>query len=92
MPGGTPGKFPKRYADYPGGVEFYDVLSPAMTTYYSQVWWSPLAPSKLPKEMVDKYAGKSVAIVGWEIDQVRKGAGPNGEDVPVPISASYNRA
>ena len=30
------------------------------------------------------------AIVGWEIDQVRKGAGPNGEDVSVPISASYN--
>ena len=32
-----------------------------------------------------------MAVVGWEIDQVRKGAGPNGEDVPVPISASYNR-
>jgi hypothetical protein len=31
-----------------------------------------------------------MAIVGWEIDQVRKGAGPNGEDVSVPISASYN--
>lgn len=88
MPGGTPGKFPKRYADYPGGVEFYDVLSPAMTTYYSQVWWSPLAPSKLPKEMVDKYAGKSVAIVGWEIDQVR--VMPDGTEKSVPINACYN--
>lgn len=31
-----------------------------------------------------------MAIVGWEIDQVRKGVGPNGTDISVPISASYN--
>eukprot|EP00966_Prymnesium_polylepis_P129349 2991608-Prymnesium_polylepis.1 len=31
-PGGTPGLFPKRYRDYPGGVETFDVLSPPMTT------------------------------------------------------------
>ena len=47
-PGGTPGKFPRRFADYPGGAEHYDVYSPPMTTLYSQVWWSPLAPTPLP--------------------------------------------
>ena len=89
-PGGTPGLFPKRFADYPGGAEHFDVYSPPMTTRYSQVWWSPLAPSPFPADIVAKYAGKAVAIIGWEIDQVRKGVGPNGEDISVPISASYN--
>ena len=52
-----------------------------------QVWWSPLAPSPFPEHIVKKYAGMGMAIVGWEIDQVRKGTGPNGEDESVPISA-----
>eukprot|EP00756_Hemistasia_phaeocysticola_P032008 Hpha_TRINITY_DN16387_c2_g1::TRINITY_DN16387_c2_g1_i3::g.62124::m.62124 len=86
-PGGKPGLFPKAYKDYPGGVEYYDVYSPPITTLYSQVWWSPLAPTKLPEEMVQKYAGKGMAIVGWEIDQVQKT--PEG-DVSVPINANYN--
>lgn len=58
-----------------------------MTTLYSQVWWAPLAPVDLPAKMVEKYANSSMAIVGWEIDQVQ--LTPNGE-VSVPISASYN--
>ena len=29
-------------------------------------------------------------MVGFEVDQVRKGAGPNGEDVSVPINCAYN--
>ena len=36
-PGGKPGLFPKHFKDYPGGVESYDVYSPAITTRYSQV-------------------------------------------------------
>ena len=59
-----------------------------MTTLYSQVWWSPLAPAPFPPEIVAKYNGSAMAIVGWEIDQVRRL--PSGEDVSVPISASYN--
>ena len=87
-PGGTPGKMPKNFRDYPGGVEAFDVVSPAMTTYYSQVWWSPLAPVALPKEVVAKYANKKMAIVGWEIDQIRYKA--DGTEVSVPISVTYN--
>ena len=66
-PGGTPGLFPKRYRDYPGGVESFDLYSPPMTTLYSQVWWSPLAPVSLPEDVVKRYAGKGMAIVGWEM-------------------------
>ena len=66
-PGGTPGKFPKAYKDYPRGVEYFDVYSPPITTLYSQVWWSPLAPTKLPDEIVKKYNNTGMAIVGWEV-------------------------
>ena len=31
-PGGTPGKLPAQYSDWPGGVESFDVLTPPMTT------------------------------------------------------------
>eukprot|EP00931_Biecheleriopsis_adriatica_P115974 TRINITY_DN91702_c0_g1_i1.p1 TRINITY_DN91702_c0_g1~~TRINITY_DN91702_c0_g1_i1.p1 ORF type:complete len:642 (-),score=85.73 TRINITY_DN91702_c0_g1_i1:25-1950(-) len=86
-PRGKPNLMPKQFRDYPGGVESFEVLSPAMTTLYSQVWWSPLAPVDLPKDIVEKYKGKGMAIVGWEIDQVRRT--PAG-DVSVPMSASYN--
>ena len=86
-PGGKPGLFPKQYKDFPGGVEHYDALTSPITTYYSQVWWHPLEPTALPDEMVKKYAGKQVAIVGWEIDQVQRM--PDGTDISVPISASY---
>jgi hypothetical protein len=85
--GGHEGSFPIPFRDYPGGVESYDVFSPPITTLYSQVWWAPLAPVDLPAEMVKKYANGSMAIVGWEIDQVQLTA--NGER-SVPISASYN--
>ena len=89
-PGSDMSKFPESYSEYPGGAETFDVYSPPITTLYSQVWWKPLPPAPFPDHIVKTYAGKGMAIVGWEIDQVRKGAGPNGEDVSVPISASYN--
>ena len=82
-PGGTPGLFPKRFADYPGGAEYFEVYSPPMTTHYSQVWWSPLAPSPFPVDIVAKYAGKSMVIIGWEIDQVqKKGSGQTTKIFP----------
>jgi hypothetical protein len=58
-----------------------------MSTLYSQVWWSPLAPTPFPDDIVRRYNGSKMAVVGWEIDQVRRTA---EGDVSVPISASYN--
>ena len=52
-PGARPGgRLPKAFRDYPGGVESFDVYSPAMTTLYSQVWTKPLAPVDLPADVV----------------------------------------
>jgi hypothetical protein len=67
-PGSDMSKFPKAYKDYPGGAESFDVWSPPITTLYSQVWWAPLAPAPFPDHIVQKYAGKGMAIIGWEIE------------------------
>ena len=48
-------------------------LPDRITTLYSQVWWAPLAPVSFPPHIIKKYAGKAVAFVGWEIDQVTHG-------------------
>jgi len=86
-PNGKPELFPKSFKDYPGGVEYFDVYSDPIETLYSQVWWKPLPPVDLPSDIVERYKGKGMAIVGFEADQVRRT--PDG-DVSVPISASYN--
>jgi hypothetical protein len=57
---------------------------------YGEVWWTALPEVPLPPDIVKRFDGKAIAIVGYEVDQVRKGAGPNGEDVSVPINMAYN--
>ena len=86
----TAHRFPAQYKDYPGGAYSFDVYSPEFSQLYSQVWWSGLPPVDLPDEIVKHFKGKGMAITGFEMDQVRKGAGPGGEDVAVPINAAYN--
>ena len=58
-----------------------------MKSQYSEVIWRMLDPVPLPKNIRDRFAGKSMAITGYEIDQVRRT--PSG-DVPVPITWAYN--
>ena len=43
-----------------------------MRTLYSQVWLAPLAPVDLPAEIIERFNGSKMAIVGWEIDQVSR--------------------
>jgi hypothetical protein len=73
------------------GSEFFDLYSNPFTTLYSQVYWTQLGAVPLPPHIVSRFAGgKVMALTGWEADQVLKGAGPNGTDVSVPITWSYN--
>eukprot|EP00948_MAST-09A_sp_MAST-9A-sp1_P000688 g688.t1 len=88
---GTQEKFPTQYKDYPRGVEYFDVYSPLISQFYSQVFWKGLDPVDLPKNIVERYAGKGMAVVGFEMDQVRRVS--NGTaliDIPVPINVAYN--
>ena len=81
----------KAFKEYPGGARYFDVYTPVFSTLYSQVYWDALKPVNIPQDVIDRYAnGGVMAMVGLECDQVRKGAGPNGEDISVPISAAYN--
>ena len=90
----TPGaptnkSFPTNFMSYPGGVESFDAYHGPITSMYSQVWWTT-STDALPEEIIQRFKGKVMAIVGIEMDQVRKGAGPNGEDISVPINVAYN--
>ena len=68
--GSNTSKFPD-YRDYPGGVEFFDVYSPLIVQLYSQVYWKALPPVQLPEEIRTKFDGRTMAFVGFEIDQVQ---------------------
>lgn len=81
--------FPTRYADYPGEIDYFDVYSPEISQLYSQVFWKGLPPVTLPERVVRRYRnGSAVAIVGFEVNQVR--IDRNGEEVTIPYSACYN--
>ena len=74
--------------DYPGGaVDYFDLHSPTISSTYAEVFWTMLDPVPLPDEIVKKYKGKGMAIIGFETDQVRRT--PDG-DVPLPINVAYN--
>ena len=81
--------FPTDFRAYPGGVESFDAYHGPINSTYGEVWWTT-ATDDLPADVVARFAGRTMAIVGIEMDQVRRGAGPGGEDVSVPINCAYN--
>ena len=52
-----------------GRVEFFDVYGEVQTRY-SQVYWTRNAPIDLPLALVERFKGKVMSIVGYEVDQV----------------------
>jgi len=79
------------FADYPRPTAYFDAWSPPFSTLYSQVWWTALAPLAIPKAVSDRYAnGGVMAIVGVEMDQVRRVDNVSAHDVSVPINMAYN--
>ena len=63
---------------------------------YSEIWWTELPETKLPPQLVKRFDGKGMAIMGYEVDQVRKKGDKDfdgsilQEDVSVPINVAYN--
>ena len=84
--------FPTQFKNYPDQdfvpVESFDVYSPLISQLYSQVFWKGLPPVSLPKHIVDKYQSKVMAVVGFEVDQVR--LNENQQEESLPITAAYN--
>ena len=85
--GGFPANLSTAFADYPGGVEYFEVSSADISTTYGEVYWKPLPDMPLPPALVARFAGKGMAIVGFEADQVRT---VGGKDVSLPINCAYN--
>jgi len=80
------GKWDSDYSKF-GEVEYMDVYSPEISTKYGEVFWTMMDPVPLDKDVIDKFSGKIMAVVGYETDQVIRS--PDG-DISVPIIHAYN--
>ena len=75
------------------GYEYFDVWAPEIATHYGEVFWTDQHNQPLPPDIVKKFDGKVLAIVGYEQDQVmvnpvgKPGVNPS-KDVSVPVIAS----
>jgi hypothetical protein len=76
-----------RFEDYPGGVESFTFYSDKVSSTYGEVFWTGLPQIPLPADIVKRFKGKGMAVVGFEVDQVRQT--PEG-DVSLPITHAYN--
>ena len=73
------------------GHEYFDVYSPPITTQYGQVYWTMQDPVDLPDAIVARFHNSTIAITGYEVDQVVRGEASDGsDDVSVPITHAYN--
>jgi len=77
------------------GHEYFDVWGPEIATHYAEVFWTDQGNNPLPDQIVKRFAGKTIAITGYEMDQVM--VSPLGmpgvlpkDDVSVPINWAYN--
>ena len=57
------------------GLEYFDVWSPEIATHYAEVFWTDMGTHPIPPEIVRRFANKTMAIVGYEMDQVMDNAG-----------------
>ena len=70
------------------GKEFFEIYSPPIRTTYGQVYWRMMDEVPLPQNIIDRFENKVMAVVGYEVDQVRTNS--DGLDVPLPITHAYN--
>ena len=45
--------------------------APEIATHYGEVFWTDQGNNAIPKDIVARFAGKTMAIMGYEQDQVR---------------------
>jgi hypothetical protein len=70
--------------------EYFDVYSLPIKTLYSQVHWTSHGNLPLPDDVIKRYEdGKVMALMGYEVDQVRTDP-KTGEEVSLPITWAYN--
>jgi len=50
------------------GAEYFDVYSPEIKSTYGEVTWKMLDKVLIPDNIIKKFRGKTMAVVGWEMD------------------------
>lgn len=77
--------FSTQYQDrFPTTLEYFDVYSDPITTVYGEVFWTVMDPIPLPKEIVQRFQGKPLPIIGYEMNQYLL------DGTPLPITWAYN--
>jgi hypothetical protein len=79
-------------------LEYFDVYSEPIATLYGQVHWRAHPTVKLPDDIIQRFENKVMAIVGYEVDQVRIMDDENNhieeqeetQQQSVPITWAYN--
>ena len=64
--------------------EYFDVFSPPITSRYGNVFWTVMEPVSLPQNIINRFNGKPMPIVGYEMDQLFL------DNTSVPITWAYN--
>ena len=74
-------------------AEYFDVYAGPISTRYGEVFWRGLPVAPVPDIIKQRFAGKTIAVVGYEQDQVmvtgKPGENPE-KDKSVPIYWAYN--
>ncbi len=71
------------------GYEWFEVYSQPIRSRYSQVYWKTQDPVPLPAEIQRRFNGSVMAVVGFEVDVVRRD-NATGDESSVPCYESYN--
>ena len=69
--------------------EYFDVYSLPIKTLYSEVHWTSHGNQPLPDALTKRFENKVMALMGYEVDQVRTDP-ETGEEVSMPITWAYN--
>ena len=54
----------------------------------SQIWWTMGPVYRFPDSFINEYDDKTMAIVGYEWDQVIQNE--DGTETPIPVTWTYN--
>ena len=81
-------QFSTEFSKINASSEYFDVYSPPITSRYAEVYWTMMPHVPLPENIVKRFDGKMIAIVGYEVNQVFRYS--NGSETPVPITWAYN--
>jgi hypothetical protein len=66
-----------------------DIAIAVMKMRYSEVVWRTLPAVALPQEIISRYAGRTMAVTGFEVDLLRNNR-TTGKTEPVAAYDSYN--